>query len=104
MVGAIHGHKTKDAELLQIMATEEPEAWGRTQHRVYFRGHHHHDSRVEYNGGIVEQVRTLSAPDAFAVGRGYLSGRDLKCIVMHEEFGEQDRHTCGIDVARRRKQ
>jgi len=100
LIGTIHGHKTKDAELLQIMATEQPEAWGRTKHRVYFRGHHHHDSRVEYNGGIVEQVRTLSAGDAYAVGRGYLSGRDLKCIVMHDRYGEQLRVTCGIDVLR----
>ena len=100
LIGAIHGHKTKDAELLQIMATEMPEAWGRTRHRVYFRGHHHHDSRVEYNGGVVEQVRTPSAADAYAVGHGYLSGRDLKGIVMHERYGEQSRFTCGIDVLR----
>lgn len=100
LIGAIHGHKTKDAELLQIMATEQPEAWGRTRHRYYFRGHHHHDNRVEYNGGVVEQVRTLSAADAYAVGRGYLTGRDLKCIVMHSRYGEQSRFTCGIDVLR----
>ena len=100
LIGAIHGHKTKDPELLQIMATEQPEAWGRTRHRYYFRGHHHHDNRMEYNGGIVEQVRTLSAGDAYAVGRGYLSGRDLKCIVLHDRYGEQSRFTCGVDVLR----
>ena len=100
LIGAIHGDKTKDQELLQIMATEQPEAWGRTRHRYYFRGHHHHDNRVEYNGGVVEQVRTPSAADAYTVGRGYLSGRDLKCIVMHERYGEQSRFTCGIDVLR----
>jgi len=103
LIGNIHGHKTKDSELLQIMATEMPEAWGRTRHRYYFRGHHHHDNRVEYNGGVVEQVRTLSAADAYAVGHGYLSRRDLKCIVMHADEGEQSRFTCGIDVARRRQ-
>jgi len=33
-------------------------------------------------------------------GRGYLPGRDLKCIVMHDRYGEQLRVTCGIDVLR----
>jgi hypothetical protein len=83
------------------MATEKPEEWGATKHRVFFRGHHHHDNRVEYNGCIVEQMRTLAPGDAYAVGGGYLSGRDMKCIVMHSEFGEQMRLTCGIDVLRR---
>jgi hypothetical protein len=48
----------------------------------------------------VEQMRTLAPGDAYAVGGGYLSGRDMKCIVMHSEFGEQMRLTCGIDVLR----
>ena len=100
LIGVVHGHQTKDRDLPGIMATEKPEEWGATRHRVFFRGHHHHDNRVEYNGCIVEQMRTL-ARDAYAVGGGYLSGRDMKCIVMHSEFGEQMRLTCGIDVLRR---
>jgi hypothetical protein len=99
LIGVVHGHQTKDRDLPGIMATEKPEEWGATKHRVFFRGHHHHDNRVEYNGCIVEQMRTL-ARDAYAVGGGYLSGRDMKCIVMHSEFGEQMRLTCGIDVLR----
>ena len=99
LIGVVHGHQTKDRDLPGIMATEKPEEWGQTKHRVFFRGHHHHDNRVEYNGCIVEQMRTL-ARDAYAVGGGYLSGRDMKCIVMHSEFGEQMRLTCGIDVLR----
>jgi hypothetical protein len=100
LIGVVHGHQTKDRDLPGIMATEKPEEWGATRHRVFFRGHHHHDNRVEYNGCIVEQMRTLAPGDAYAVGGGYLSGRDMKCIVMHSEFGEQMRLTCGIDVLR----
>ena len=100
LIGVVHGHQTKDRDLPGIMATEKPEEWGATKHRVFFRGHHHHDNRVEYNGCIVEQMRTLAPGDAYAVGGGYLSGRDMKCIVMHSEFGEQMRLTCGIDVLR----
>lgn len=101
LIGVVHGHQTKDRDLAGIMATERPGEWGQTKHRVFFRGHHHHDNRVEYNGCIVEQMRTLAPGDAYAVGGGYLSGRDMKCIVMHSEFGEQMRLTCGIDVLRR---
>lgn len=101
LIGVVHGHQTKDRDLPGIMATERPEEWGKTKHRVFFRGHHHHDNRVEYNGCIVEQMRTLAPGDAYTVGGGYLSGRDMKCIVMHSEFGEQMRLTCGIDVLRR---
>lgn len=100
LVGVTHGDKTSDRDLPGIMATEQPEAWGRTKHRFYLRGHHHHDSRVEYNGCIVEQFRTLAARDAYTVGQGYLSGRDMKCLVLHREWGEQMRLTCGIDVLR----
>jgi len=101
LIGVVHGHQTKDKDLPGIMAAEKPKEWGETKHRVFFRGHHHHDSRIEYTGPcFVEMMRTLSPGDAYAVGGGYLSGRDMKCIVMHEEFGEQMRLTCGIDVLR----
>ena len=102
LIGVVHGHQTRDNDLPGIMATEKPQDWGDTQHRFFWRGHHHHDSRKEYNGCIVEQFRTLAAGDAYAVGGGYLSGRDMKCVVMHKEFGEQARFTCGIDVLRSR--
>jgi len=100
LIGVVHGHQTKDPDLPGIMATEKAEEWGQTKHRYFFRGHHHHDSRKEYNGCIVEQFRTLAPGDAYAVGSGYLSGRDMKAIVMHSEYGERARFTCGIDVLR----
>lgn len=98
LFGFVHGHQTKDKDLPGVMATEHPVLWGKTKHRTWYRGHHHYDSRVEYLGCFVEQVRTLSAGDAYAVGGGYLSGRDLKQIVYHREYGEQSRIICGIDL------
>jgi len=100
LMGFVHGDRTKDRDLPGIMATERPEDWGLTKHRYFFRGHHHHDSRQEFNGCIVEQVRTLAANDAYATGGGWLSGRDMKLIVMHSEYGEVARTTCGIDMLR----
>jgi len=101
LIGAVHGHQTKDRDLPGIMATERPEDWGQTKHRVFFRGHHHHDNRVEYNGCTVEQLRSGGANDAYAVEHGYLSGRDLKCIVFDPNCGELSRSTCSIDLIRR---
>ena len=100
LIGIVHGHQTKDQELPGIMATERAEDWGKTKFRYYWRGHHHHDAKKEHNGCIVEQFRTLAAGDAYAVGVGYLSGRDMKCVVMHKDYGERARFTCGIDVLR----
>lgn len=98
LIGTVHGDKTKDPLLPGIMAAERPELWGQTRHRYFYRGHHHHDDRKEYNGCIVEQFRTLAAHDAYAAGRGFLAGRDMKCIVHHKEYGEVSRQTCSIDM------
>lgn len=100
LFGVVHGHQTKDRDLPSIMATEVPERWGQTKFRTWFRGHHHHDSRVEYNGCTVEQIRTLAASDDYATGGGYLSGRDLKAVLYHAEYGEVGRYICGIDLLR----
>lgn len=100
LIGVTHGHQTKDRDLPGIMATERPEDWGLTRHRYYYRGHHHHDERMEYNGCMVEQFRTLAPGDAYAVGGGWLAGRDMKLIVHHADYGEVARTTCSIDMLR----
>lgn len=100
LIGVTHGHRVKDRELPGVMATERPEDWGATRHRYFYRGHQHHDSVEEFNGCKVEQFRTLAPGDAWAVGQGYLSGRDMKLIVHHKEYGEQARYTCSIDLLR----
>lgn len=100
MFGATHGDRTKDQSLPGIMATEQPVMWGETKFRVFFRGHHHHDSIKEYNGCKVEQFRTLAPGDSYAVGGGWLSGRDLKRIIYHKQYGEVARATCSIDMLR----
>ena len=55
---------------------------------------------MEFNGCQVEQFRTLAAGDAYAVSNGFLAGRDMKCIVMHSEYGEVGRNICSIDMLR----
>lgn len=100
LIGAVHGDQTKDPDLPGIMATERPEWWGQTKYRYFYRGHHHQDRLQEFNGCKVEQFRTLAAGDAYAVGHGYLSGRDMKLLTHHAEYGEVARTTCSIDLLR----
>lgn len=38
-------------------------------------------------GCVVESFRTLAAPDAYASGAGYRSGRDMKLDVIHRLWG-----------------
>lgn len=100
LLGFVHGDKTKDRDLPGIMATERAQEWGETRHRYWHRGHHHHAELQEFNGCLVEQHRTLAAGDAYAVGHGWLSGRDMKQIIYHADYGEVARSTCSVDMLR----
>lgn len=87
LIGAAHGHTAALKTLPGLMAAQWPEAWGRTQQRVWYTGHVHHDSAQEHPGCMVETLRTASPRDAWTAGRGYLSGRDLKCDIWHRREG-----------------
>ena len=99
LIGTHHGHGAKMADLPLIMATDQPEAWGRTRHRYWWTGHVHHrnDIRVltarDDHQVAVESFRVLAPNDAWAHQKGYRSIRDMKAIVMHRRFGEVERHT-----------
>jgi len=97
LIGVTHGHNTKYGDLGPIMATDRPEQWGRTTNRYWYVGHVHHHQSKEYHGCTVESFRTLAGKDAWHSAKGYRSQRDMKCIVLHKEFGEINRHTIGID-------
>ena len=102
-IGTHHGHTAKIDKLPILMAAKNPDAWGRTRFRRIYRGHFHHDSLVEFPGVIVETVNTLAAPDAYAAGAGYLSGRDLKVDVWHKTRGLINRSIIGIEQIERGK-
>ena len=97
LIGVTHGDKCKPSDLESIMAADKPSEWGMTKHRYWYTGHVHHDQIKEYRGCKFESFRTLAAKDSWHAGAGYRSGRDLKVIVLHKEFGEVERYTIGID-------
>ncbi len=97
LIGAHHGHTCKPAGLPGVMAASRPEDWGATKYRYWYTGHIHHETSKEFPGVRHESFRTLAAADAYATWGGYISGQDIKAIVLHKNRGEVERHTVHID-------
>jgi hypothetical protein len=98
MICSTHGDTIKGKDVLSIMAADKPKDWGESVHRYAYLGHVHHADLKEYQGGIVEYFRTLAARDAWHQGQGYRAGRDMCCIVLHNQHGEIERHRCDIGM------
>lgn len=88
-----HGHKRKVTNVSEVFAAQFREMFGRTKYAYAHMGHLHSIDVKENNLMIVEQHRTLTAPDAYAARGGWLSGRDAKVITYHREYGEVSRVT-----------
>ena len=100
LIACTHGDTIKLQALSEIMATDKPHLWAKSQHRYWYTGHIHHTTRQELRGSVVESFRTLAAKDAWHMNSGYRSGRDMYCIVHDKEYGEVERHRCDIRRAR----
>lgn len=96
LLGVTHGNGLKAQALPGIMAVDRQVDWGETRYRFWYCGHVHHDSVKEFPGCTVETFRTLAARDAWHHGSGYRSGQDMKCDVLHREYGRVSRNIIGI--------
>lgn len=92
LVGTHHGHGVKLDKLPLIMATDRAKDWGETEYRYWWTGHVHHDRVMDFNGCRAESMRILPPADAYAANAGYRSGRDMKAIILHKDYGEVARH------------
>lgn len=93
-----HGHKKNVSSVSEVFASKFREMFGRTKHAYAHMGHLHSVDVKENNLMIVEQHRTLAAPDAYAARGGWLSGRDAKVITYHKNYGEVSRLTINSDM------
>ncbi len=98
MLGTTHGHTVKAAQMPEIMASREPEMWGRTKARYVHTFHVHHNSKhVATLGGCIAETHEIIAPqDAWHFNAGYLAGRSQKSIIYDRERGEVSRVTEAI--------
>lgn len=95
-----HGHKRKVTNVHEVFAAQFREMFGRTKYAYAHTGHLHSIDVKENNLMVVEQHRTLAAPDAYAARGGWLSGRDAKVITYHADYGEVSRLTINSDMLR----
>lgn len=95
-----HGHKRKIANVSEVFAAQFREMFGRTKFAYAHTGHLHHIDVKENNLMVVEQHRTLAAPDAYAARGGWVTGRDAKVITYHREYGEVGRITISFDMVK----
>ena len=104
LVGTHHGHGTKMPNLPLIMAADQPKAWGETDYRYFWTGHVHKDQAIyakgaqDFAGCKVESFRILAPGDAWAQQQGYRAMQDMKCIVLHDEYGEVARYTVNPEM------
>ena len=91
LIGMHHGHGAKLQDLPLIMATDRAKDWGATTYRYVWTGHTHKDAVADIGGCKVESFRVLPPADAWAHGKGYRPGREMKGILYHKQFGEQGR-------------
>ena len=86
-----HGHKQKPEKIDAVFVAKFREEFGRTKRAYAHMGHLHHLWAKESGLMVVEQHRTLAAPDAYASRNGYMSGRDAQVITYDKEYGERCR-------------
>lgn len=93
LLGLHHGD-VAPARLASVMASDVPEMWGETEHRVWFCGHKHCRSVVEFPGVTVERFRPPhNGRDYWSHKSGYRSAGEIVSVVFSEEHGEVSRNS-----------
>jgi len=88
MLAAAHGDKAKPDRMVHFIADEYAEIWGKTRHRYLMTGHLHHARAQDIGGVQHEQLRAVTARDAYAVSHAYAARSQLQAITYHRESGE----------------
>ena len=91
MICAHHGDKAKAERMVLFLADEFPEMWGATRHRFLWTGHLHHHKSADIGGVQWEQLRALTARDAYAQSHAYCARAQLQAVTYHKDKGEISR-------------
>lgn len=98
LIGITHGDTVKPDRLGEIMSVDCEDIWSSTKYRYWYCGHVHHQSVKEYPSCVVETFRTLASKDAWHASSGYRSKQDMKCITLHNQYGEISRNTVNLSM------
>lgn len=93
-----HGHKRKPESIADVFAAKFRDVFGRSKHSYAHLGHKHETKLVETPLMVIEQHRTLAAPDAYATRGGWLSGRGASVVTYSKDHGEVGRVTIGPEM------
>lgn len=96
LIAAHHGHGGKAERMVMFLADQHGEEWGATRHRHLFTGHLHHHKSADIGGCTWEQLRALTARDAYATSQAFVARSQLQAITFHRERGEVQRVKVGL--------
>lgn len=91
MVAAHHGDKAKAERIVMFLADQHHAIWGQTKHRFLWTGHLHHHKSADIGGVQWEQLRALTARDAYSVANAYSARAQLQAVTLHRSEGEVQR-------------
>lgn len=88
MLGWCHGDKGKKKSYPLLMATEQPDMWGKTVYREMHIGHLHTNLVDEQQGVRVRTLSSLSGTDYWHASNGYVGNiRSSEAFIWHKECG-----------------
>ena len=88
LIGVNHGDKVKAPKLVNVMARDMAQAWGRTTHRMWAIGHFHHEKVTELDGCTIHQFGALPPPDGWHASMGYGGDGQMQMITFKKEGGK----------------
>jgi hypothetical protein len=95
LIAAHHGDKARPDRLVHFIADEFAEMWGRTRHRYLFTGHLHSHKSQDIGGVTWEQLRAVTARDAYAYSNAYVGRAQMQAITYDRDLGEVQRVKVG---------
>lgn len=88
LIGFCHGDEGKKSDYALLMATEKPEAWGRTKFREIHCGHFHSMKIEEFHGVRVRTLSALTEADDWHAAQGYIGAlRQAEAFVWSKKEG-----------------
>ena len=91
LIAAHHGDKAKAERIIMYLADRWADLWGKTKYRFLFTGHLHHHKSQDIGGCTWEQLRAVTAKDAYATAHAYSARAEMQAITYHKERGEISR-------------